>query len=79
MEATGYIIDVHSKYSRDNIILTFQLNEHWYDIKEVKLDKERKPILSSIIDDTDSSLYFHVYEKLDDAIKFMRQLKGENS
>lgn len=76
METTGYIIDVHSNYSRDHIILTFQLNGHWYDIKEVKLDEERKPILSSIIDDTDDSLYFHVYEKLDDAINFMRQLKG---
>ena len=69
---TVYIIDTYNKYSRDKIASIFQLNSHWYCIKEVELDKEEKPILSSIMDDNDF-LYFKTYPTLDEALSYVRK------
>lgn len=69
---TVYIIDTYNKYSRDKIASIFQLNGHWYCIKEVELDEDEKPILSSIIDDNDS-LYFKTYSTLDEALSYVRK------
>lgn len=71
---TAYIVDVYNKYSRDKIASIFQLNGHWYCIKEVELDEEEKPILSSIIDDSDF-LYFKTYSTLDEALLYVRKQK----
>ena len=67
-----YIVDTYNKYSRDKIASIFQLNGHWYCIKEVELDGDGKPILSSIIDD-DDFLYFKTYSTLDEALSFVRE------
>ena len=71
---TVYIIDTYNKYSRDKIASIFQLNGRWYCIKEVELDKNGKPILSSIIDDNDF-LYFKTYSTLDEALSYVRKQK----
>lgn len=71
---TVYIIDVYNKYSYDKIASIFQLNGHWYCIKEVELDEEGKPILSSIIDDNDF-LYFKTYSTLDEALSYVHKQK----
>ena len=68
---TVYIIDTYSKYSRDKIISIFQLNGHWYCIKEVELDEDGKPILSSIMDD--DFLYFKIYSTLEEALLYVRK------
>jgi hypothetical protein len=68
---TVYIIDTYNKYSRDKIISIFQLNGHWYCIKEVELDKDGKPILSSIMDN--DFLYFKTYSTLDEALLYVRK------
>ena len=69
---TVYIIDTYNKYSRDKIASIFQLNGNWYCIKEVELDEDGKPILSSIIDDNDF-LYFKTYSTLNEALSFVRK------
>ena len=71
---TAYIVDVYNKYSCDKIASIFQLNGHWYCIKEVELDEEGKPILSSIIDDIDF-LYFKTYSTLDEALSYVHKQK----
>ena len=71
---TAYIVDTYNKYSRDKIASIFQLNGHWYCIKEVELDGEGKPILSSIIDDSDF-LYFKTYSTLEEALSYVRKQK----
>lgn len=69
---TAYIIDVFNKYSRDKVASIFQLNGHWYCIKEVELDNSGKPILSSIEESEDDSLHFHVYHSLDEALEYVK-------
>ena len=71
---TVFIIDTYSRFEQDNIIDIFSINSHWYAIKKVQLNFG-KPILSNIEKNEDNSLYFHIYESLDDARKYVRQIK----
>lgn len=70
---TVYIIDTYSKYCPDTIISTFKVNGREYALKEVELNWG-VPQLSSIEEDLEQP-YFKLYNTLDEAKEYVRQLK----
>lgn len=71
---TVFIVDVYSKFTQDKIISTFKLNGHWYCIKEVEL-YYGKPILSSLEENEDEFIHFHLYNTEEEAREYIRKLK----
>lgn len=68
-----YIIDICQKYTKDKVIDCFFINNNWYAIKEVEL-KWGIPQLSSLEEMTESP-HFKLYNTIEDARKYVRQLK----
>lgn len=74
MENKVYIVDLYNKFSNDEIISKFKLNGRWWAIKKVKLDWGH-PILTSIEENEDPYLHFHLYNTLEEAKSFIHKLK----
>lgn len=70
---TVFIIDVYSRFSNDTIISTFVVNGKEYCIKSVELEWG-VPLLSSIEEDIEQP-YFKLYNTLDEAKEYVKQLK----
>lgn len=68
-----YIIDVYSKYNSDTIISTFVVNGKKYCIKSVELEWG-VPLLSSVEENAEQP-YFKLYNTLDEAKEYVKQLK----
>lgn len=72
--AKVYIVDLYNKYDKDEIVLTFKINGRDWAIKKVSLNWGR-PELSSIEESEDPYLYFQIYETLDEAQQYVKQIK----
>ena len=72
-EQTVYIIDVYSKYNSDTVVSTFVINGKEYSIKRVGLEWGA-PVLSSIEESVEQP-YFKLYNTLDEAKEYVKQLK----
>lgn len=76
MESTSntvFLIDIYNKFSSDKVISTFKINNREYCIKEVEL-MWGAPILNSIEEEAEQP-YFKLYNTLDEAKEYIRQLK----
>lgn len=67
-----YIIDLYDKFTPDKVISTFKINGRWWAIKEV-------PLLWGIpqrakIED-DDYISFRLYNTIDEAREYIRQIK----
>ena len=69
---TVYIIDLYDKFTKDKIISTFKINGRWWAIKEVSL-LWGIPQLTKIEDD--DYISFHLYNTLDEAKAYVKQIK----
>lgn len=69
-----YVIDTFNSFESDDTVEIFTINSRWYAIKRVKLYFGR-PILSNMEKNEDESIRFHLYENLDEARAYVRQLK----
>lgn len=69
-----FVIDTYNKFESDDVVEIFTINSRWYAIKRVKLYFGR-PILSNMEKNEDESIHFHLYENLDEARAYMKQLK----
>ena len=72
-EQTVYIIDVYSKYNSDTVVSTFVINGKEYSIKRVGLEWGA-PVLSSIEESAEQP-YFKLYNTLEEAKEYVKQLK----
>lgn len=71
---TYFIIDTYSRFSRDKICFTFCINGREFCVKEVKINSEGEPILSSIEEES-MHYYFHLHESEEEARAYVRKLK----
>ena len=72
MENTVFIIDLYNKFlDPETIRCTFKVNGRTFCIREVKLEWG-KPKLDYI---DDEFLYFHLYNSLEEAKQYVKQLK----
>ena len=69
-----YILDTYNKFEADDVVEIFSINSNLYALKRVKLYFGR-PILSSIEKNENESIYFHLYESIDEAQEYIKQLK----
>ena len=69
-----YVIDLYNKYSKDDIVSVFSINGRWWCIKKVTLEWG-KPRLSSIEDTENEFLSFHLYNTLEEAQAYVREIK----
>lgn len=73
-----YIIDVYDKFfPQDNELYITEINENWYCIRKVKLKWGLPQIEQKIGDDTPLEIY-HIYEDIQDALRFLRSVKNLN-
>lgn len=70
---TVYLIDVYSRFSNDTVVSTFVVNGKEYAIKSVGLEWG-VPLLSSIEESAEQP-YFKLYNTLDEAKEYVKQLK----
>lgn len=70
---TVYIVDIYNRFSSDKIVSTFKVNNREYCIKEVALEWGT-PRLSGIEEDVEQP-YFKLYNTLDEAKEYIKQLK----
>lgn len=70
---TVYIIDVYSRFNSDKVISTFVVNGKEYAIKLVSLEWG-VPQLSSIEEGAEQP-YFKLYNTLEEAQEYVKQLK----
>lgn len=73
IKQTVFLIDIYNKFSSDKIVSTFKINNREYCIKEVEL-MWGAPILNSIEEDAEQP-YFKLYNTLEEAKEYVRQLK----
>lgn len=73
IKQTVFLIDIYNKFSSDKVVSTFKINNREYCIKEVEL-MWGAPILNSIEEDAEQP-YFKLYNTLEDAKEYVRQLK----
>lgn len=70
---TVFIIDLYNKFCGDKVIATFLINGRWFAIKEVPLEWGI-PQLFSIEEEVERP-YFRLYNTLEEAQKYVRQIK----
>lgn len=72
MAQTVYIIDLYDKFSPDKVISKYRINNRWWAIKEVPL-LWGIPQLTKI--DEDDPMSFRLYNTLEEAKQYVRELK----
>lgn len=70
---TVFIVDVYSKYANERVIFTFFINGREYAVKETTLEWGI-PVISSI-EESAAQPYFKLYNTLEEAKEYVRQLK----
>ena len=70
---TVFIIDTFSKYCNDKVVFTFIVNGKEYAVKEIQLEWGI-PQLSNIEEDIERP-YFKLYNTLDEAKEYIKELK----
>lgn len=72
MVPTVYVIDLYNKFSPDKVISKHRIKGRWWAIKEVPL-LWGIPQLAKI--DEDDPMSFRLYDTLEEAEKYVRELK----
>ena len=72
MVPTVYVIDLYNKFSPDKVISKHRINGRWWAIKEVPL-LWGIPQLAKI--DEDDPMSFRLYNTLEEAEQYVRELK----
>ena len=76
----AYIIGTYNKYDqwdRSHSVQRFTLNDVWYAIYEVEM-VWGIPMVKYSVDKDERAEMYHVYETLEDAQAFIRQIKQYN-
>ena len=75
MEDKVYIIDLYNKFSSDEIVSTFKINNRWWAIKKVSLEWG-KPQLSSIEEEENPYINFYLFNTLEEAKEYVHTIKS---
>ena len=71
-----YIIDVYSPYDKNkDVKYVFEYNGNLWCVREVDKFEWGRPQFDELPMD-DEFINYHIYDNLDDAIKYCRELKG---
>lgn len=66
------------KWDREHAVYKFKLHDWWYAIKEIDL-QWGLPELPMRVDDDDMPESYYIYEKYEDALEYVKQLKEINA
>lgn len=69
-----YVIDLYNKFSDDDVVSVFKINDRWWAIKRVSL-KWGKPQFSSIEETENPYLNFQLYNTPEEAQQYVKQIK----
>lgn len=71
-----YIIDVYSPYDKnEDVKYVFEYNGNLWCVREVNQFEWGRPQFDELPID-DEFINYHIYDNLDDAIRYCRELKG---
>ena len=76
----AFIIESYDKYDvwdRERSKYVFEVNGNWYAIKEVEMEWGLPKLPLYVDRDTDASSYY-VYDTLEDAMRFVQQVRKIN-
>ena len=77
----AYIIGTYNKFDtwdRAHSVYKFELNGQWYAIKEVEM-AWGLPMLEFQVDRDDVPETYHIYERVEDAMEFVRKVRCANT
>lgn len=76
----AFIVDCYNRYDawdREHAVYKFEINENWYAVKKVEMEWG-VPHIGYRVDMEGRPELYHVYEKLKDAMEYVRQMKALN-